>query len=63
LTVPQIATAYVMSVPLNVFALVGCATGEEFAANVAASTVRLTEDELAWLELRQDQRTAVSDRR
>ena len=58
LTVPQIATAYIMSVPLNIFALVGCATGAEFAANVAASTLRLTADELAWLELRQDHRIA-----
>jgi aryl-alcohol dehydrogenase-like predicted oxidoreductase len=54
MSVPQIATAYVMSVPLNIFALVGCNTGEEFAANVAASTLRLSDDELAYLELRQD---------
>lgn len=63
LTVPQIATAYVLSVPLNIFALVGCYKGTEFAANVAASTVRLTEDELAWLELRQDHRLAVPEGR
>jgi len=50
LTVPQIALAYVLSQPLEVFALVGCNTGEEFAANVAAGDVRLTPDELAWLE-------------
>lgn len=52
MTIPQIATAYVMSVPLNIFALVGSATGAEFRANVEASSVRLTPEEIAWLELR-----------
>lgn len=50
LTVPQIALAYVLDQPLEVFALVGCNTGEEFKANVAAGDVRLTPEELAWLE-------------
>jgi len=50
LSVPQIALAYVLDQPLEVFALVGCNTGEEFRANVAAGDVRLTPEELAWLE-------------
>jgi len=50
LAVPQIALAYVLDQPLEVFALVGCNTGEEFRANVAAGDVRLTPEELAWLE-------------
>jgi 1-deoxyxylulose-5-phosphate synthase len=50
LTVPQIALAYVLDQPLEVFALVGCNTGEEFRANVAAGDVQLTPEELAWLE-------------
>lgn len=50
LSVPQIALAYVFDQPLEVFALVGCNTGEEFRANVAAGEVRLTPEELAWLE-------------
>jgi aryl-alcohol dehydrogenase-like predicted oxidoreductase len=55
-TIPQIATAYVMHQPLNIFALVGCRTGAEFAANVAALELTLSESELAWLELRSDER-------
>ena len=50
LSVPQIALAYALAQPLEVFALVGCNTGEEFRANVAACEVRLTPEELAWLE-------------
>jgi aryl-alcohol dehydrogenase-like predicted oxidoreductase len=50
LTVPQIALAYVLDQPLEVFALVGCNTGEEFRANVAAGEVHLSPAELAWLE-------------
>jgi aryl-alcohol dehydrogenase-like predicted oxidoreductase len=55
-TIPQIATAYVLHQPLNIFALVGCRTGAEFAANVAALELSLSEGELAWLELRSDER-------
>ena len=51
LALPQIALAYVLSQPLNIFALVGCQNGAEFAANAAASEVRLTEEEMAWLNL------------
>lgn len=50
LTVPQVAVAYVLSQPLNLFALVGCVTGEEFAANVAALALDLSPADLAWLE-------------
>ena len=52
LTIPQIATAYVMSQPLNIFALVGCATPDEYAANMAAMATKLTDAEMAWLDLR-----------
>ena len=56
LTVPQVAMAYVMSAPMNIFALIGTRSPEEFAANLEASTVRLTTREMAWLELRSDER-------
>lgn len=52
LTIPQIATAYVMSAPMNIFALIGSRTPEEFRANLAASALRLTPEEMAWLELK-----------
>ena len=50
LTLPQIATAYVMSQPLNIFALVGCRTPEEFKQNVAAMELELSHEEISWLE-------------
>ena len=52
LTVPQVALAYVMSQPMNIFALVFCAAREQFEANNAALDVTLTEVEMAWLDLR-----------
>jgi len=36
--------------------LIGSRTAEEFAANMRASAVRLTPAEMAWLELRSDER-------
>lgn len=56
LSVPQLATAYIMSVPLNIFALVGCRTPGEFQDNLAASTTKLSEAEIDWLELKSDSR-------
>ncbi len=56
LSIPQIATAYVMSHDLNIHALVGCRTPEEFQANMEAMAVTLTPEEMAWLELKQDRR-------
>ena len=55
LTLPQVALTFVMSQPLNIYALVGCANGDEFAANVAALEVELTTEELAWLDLQSDE--------
>ena len=56
LTLPQIALAYVMNQPLNLWTLVGCQNGEEFAANVAASDVNLSAEEMAWLALERELR-------
>jgi aryl-alcohol dehydrogenase-like predicted oxidoreductase len=51
LTLPQIALAYVLSHPnLDVFALVGCRTGDEFRENVHASQVKLSAEELALID-------------
>lgn len=57
-TVPQIALAYVMSQPLNIFALVFCGNRTEFAANVEALEIKLTPQECAWLDLRADSQEA-----
>ena len=56
MSIPQIATAYIMSVPLNVFALVAPRNAQEIQDNVAAVTTRLTPAEIAWLELRAGER-------
>lgn len=58
-TLPQIALAYVMNQPLNIFALVGCQNGEEFKANVEALEIQLTPEEMAWLELQSDDRAKL----
>lgn len=50
-TVPQIALAYILRSPLNIFPLIGAATGEEFAQNLAALDLALSEEERAWLNL------------
>ncbi|KKM25317.1 hypothetical protein LCGC14_1596210 [marine sediment metagenome] len=44
LSLPQVALAWVLAEPMNVFALVGCRTPEEFAANAAALDVELPAD-------------------
>jgi aryl-alcohol dehydrogenase-like predicted oxidoreductase len=49
-SVPQLALAYVLSQPWNVYTLVGCANGAEFAVNAAALDLKLSEEELRWLE-------------
>jgi aryl-alcohol dehydrogenase-like predicted oxidoreductase len=50
LTVPQVALAYTLDQPLEIFALLGCNTGDEFRANIEAGAVELTPEELSWLE-------------
>jgi aryl-alcohol dehydrogenase-like predicted oxidoreductase len=50
LSLPQVAFAYVMNQPLNIFALVGCQTPQEFKDNMNAANIKLTQDEMNWLE-------------
>lgn len=54
LSVPQMAVAYILSYPLNIFALVGAATPDEAKANVQALETRLTAGEIAYLDLQAD---------
>jgi aryl-alcohol dehydrogenase-like predicted oxidoreductase len=51
LTVPQVALAYVLNQPLNIFALVSARNREEFEANAEAVDLRLNAEEIAWLDL------------
>ncbi|NLF00941.1 MAG: aldo/keto reductase [Anaerolineales bacterium] len=50
-SVPQIATAFILGSEMDVFPLVGAASGEEFADTMRAFEVRLTTRERAWLDL------------
>lgn len=59
LTVPQVAMAYVMNQPMNLYALVGCATPEEFADNVDVLDLTLSSEELAWLNVEAESRQAA----
>ncbi|MFO8009030.1 MAG: aldo/keto reductase [Candidatus Brocadiia bacterium] len=51
-SVPQIALAYVLDSDVNVFPLVGPSSPQELADDAAALGVELTEDERAYLDLR-----------
>ena len=55
-TVTQVAVAYLFKQPMNIFALVGCRKPEEFAQNLDALNVKLTPEEIDWLELKSDVR-------
>ena len=49
-TLAQIALAYVLHQPFEVFPLVGARNRDELAANVAALSIELSQEELGWLE-------------
>lgn len=51
-TLPQIAVAYVMNQPLNIYALIMALTRDEFRDNAAALDIELGAGEIAWLELK-----------
>lgn len=50
LSVPQIATAWILSQPLPVFALVGAANRVELQSTIAGAEVQLTPEECRWLD-------------
>ena len=56
LSAAQVALAYVMNHPMNTFVVVGPHSAEKFKANIEASEVRLTSDEMDWLDLKTDTR-------
>jgi aryl-alcohol dehydrogenase-like predicted oxidoreductase len=49
-SVARIALAYVLSQPLNIYAIIACYNEAEVVDNVQTSELQLTADELAWLE-------------
>jgi aryl-alcohol dehydrogenase-like predicted oxidoreductase len=56
LSTAQVALAYVMNQSMNVFAVVGPHSGEKFRANIEASEVQLTPQEMDWLDLKTEDR-------
>jgi len=54
LSVAQIALAFSVSQPLNLFSLISSLTPEQFAANAAALEIKLTPQEMAYLDLKAD---------
>ena len=56
LSIPQVALAYVLSQPLNIFALVGPRSGEEIKANLQSLQTKLSDEEMAWLNLERSER-------
>lgn len=50
-SIPQIALAYIFNNPLNAFALVGAETKEQMADNLKAMELKLTEQQVKWLNL------------
>jgi aryl-alcohol dehydrogenase-like predicted oxidoreductase len=56
LSIPQVAMAYLMNQGLNIFPLVGSKAPQHFEANMRAMSIRLTDAEISWLDLTQDER-------
>jgi len=51
-SVPQLAVAWIMNQPLDVYALVGAANRDELASTIAGTELALTPGECDWLDLR-----------
>lgn len=58
LSIPQIALAYVLNQPLNIFPLVGARSGDEITSNLQSLDTTLTAEEMDWLDLKIDQKPA-----
>jgi len=53
-TIPQLALAFVLTHPMNVYPLVGCQSAEEFRINAAALDIHLSPEEMDWLDLKRE---------
>ncbi|MEM9955240.1 MAG: aldo/keto reductase [Chloroflexota bacterium] len=51
-SVPQLALAYVLNQPLNIFAIIGAMTEAQFAENALALEIDLSQQEIDWLNLK-----------
>lgn len=55
-SVPQVALAWLLSQPLNVFLLVGANSAEEYLHDTGAFEIKLTKKEMDWMNLLCDER-------
>lgn len=55
-TIPQVALAYLVTAPLNCFALMAAYDPNMARENAAAADIKLSSEERAWLDLRSDTR-------
>lgn len=53
-TAAQIALAFVMSQPMNMYAVIGPHSIQKFKENVAAAELKLTSQEMDWLDLKSE---------
>lgn len=54
--IPQVALAYIMSQPMTVFPIIGAENRSELESNLDVLDIKLTEKEVAWLDLQSDSR-------
>ena len=55
-TIPQVAMAYVLDSPLNAYPVIGAANRSELESSLGALNVKLTPQEVLYLELKSDTR-------
>lgn len=55
-TIPQVSMAFVLDSPLNVFPIIGAANRSEIESSLGALKLKLTPDEIAYLDLKSDSR-------
>jgi aryl-alcohol dehydrogenase-like predicted oxidoreductase len=55
-TIPRVALAYVLDQPMNIFPLAAPRDAAQIADNAEALSLKLSPEEIAWLELRTDER-------
>jgi len=55
-TIPQIAMAFILCGPMNVFPIIGAANRQEMESSIGALNVKLTPQEILWLDLKTDER-------
>ena len=53
-TIPQVAMAFVLDSPLNVFPIIGAANRSEIESSLGAMKLKLTPQEIAYLDLKAD---------